>query len=256
MKFFEKLMIDEYNEWLNEAKSKWAGPMLRRGISGDLSGAKLKSLKRVYYDVIMRSNKAQLDKLFKYIEELQKSKAKEFSDMEIDQLKDWFDERLEQLGIKESYDFKLNEVYKVAQNPDDKLWYVLGSVGKHWMPVSDGFKSKKEAEKYAKIQPKVDKLAKGWTSESINEAPIAAKGWDDSSIEKFGKTIGKDPKDKGFFDACVKRMSGKEGFDEQKAKGFCASIKDKAYGSPNWRGKDKTKEQAKKDTQKDRFKKE
>lgn len=50
-------------------------------------------------------------------------------------------------------------------------------------------------------------------------------------------------------------MKGKEGFDEQKAKGFCASIKDKKYGSTHWRGKDKPKAQAKKDTKEHPFKK-
>ena len=94
----------------------------------------------------------------------------------------------------------------------------------------------------------IDEYLKWLEEQELNEAPIAAKGWDDSSVEKFGKTIGKDAKEKGFFDACVARMKGKEGFDEDKAKGFCASIKDKAYGDPHWRGKGKTKEQTKKDT--------
>lgn len=91
--------------------------------------------------------------------------------------------------------------------------------------------------------------------ESLNEAPIASKGWTDKSIAKFGKTIGKDPTEHGFFDACVSRMQGKEGFDSEKAKGFCASIKDAAYGSPNWRGKDKSKKEIKAGVKKDRFKK-
>lgn len=90
--------------------------------------------------------------------------------------------------------------------------------------------------------------------ESLNEAPLAAKGWDASSVEKFGKTIGKDPTEHGFFDACVARMSGKEGFDEQKAKGFCASIKDKAYDSTHWRGKGKSKKDIKKDVKENPYK--
>ena len=92
------------------------------------------------------------------------------------------------------------------------------------------------------------KMTESYSFDFLSEAPIAAKGWDSSSVEKFGKTIGKSPTDKGFFDACVARMSNKEGFDEQKAKGFCASIKDRAYGDPHWRGKGKTKSQVKKDT--------
>ena len=58
----------------------------------------------------------------------------------------------------------MSEAYKVAQNPSDKLWYVLGDItggGKtYYMPVSHGYKSKKEAEKKAKIQPKIDVDAK------------------------------------------------------------------------------------------------
>ena len=54
----------------------------------------------------------------------------------------------------------IQEAYKVAQNPSDKLWYALGSVGKYWTPVSSGYKSKGEAEKFAKKQPMADKAAK------------------------------------------------------------------------------------------------
>ena len=78
--------------------------------------------------------------------------------------------------------------------------------------------------------------------EWLNEAPIASKGWTQKSIEKFGKTIGKDPGDHGFFDACVSRMKNKEGFDEEKAKGFCAAIKDAHYDSTYWRNKKSKKE--------------
>ena len=82
----------------------------------------------------------------------------------------------------------------------------------------------------------------------INEAPIQAKGWNEDSIKKFEKTIGIKAVDKGFFDACVLRMTPKEGFDKKKAEGFCASVKDFAHnGSTMWRGKGKTKEQVKKD---------
>jgi len=62
--------------------------------------------------------------------------------------------------------------------------------------------------------------------DELDEAPLASKGWTQKSIEKFGKTIGKDPTEHGFFDACVSRMESKEGFDKDKAKGFCAAIKD------------------------------
>lgn len=86
----------------------------------------------------------------------------------------------------------------------------------------------------------------------LKEAPIATKGWTKKSIEKFGKTIGKMPDEKGFFDACVKKMKSKMG---DQAEGFCASIKDAEFGSPNWRGKGKTKKEVKKDVKKDKFKK-
>ncbi len=86
--------------------------------------------------------------------------------------------------------------------------------------------------------------------ECLNEAPIASKGWTDKSIEKFGKTIGKAPGEKGFFDACVKRMEGKMG---EQAKGFCAAIKDKHYSDPHWRGKGKTKKQVMKDTKEKQY---
>jgi len=91
--------------------------------------------------------------------------------------------------------------------------------------------------------------------DELDESPIASKGWTQKSVEKFGKTIGKDPTEHGFFDACVSRMEGKEGFDKEKAKGFCASIKDSAYNDPGWRGKDKSKKEIKADTSKKRYKK-
>ena len=80
----------------------------------------------------------------------------------------------------------------------------------------------------------------------INEAPIQAKGWDEESIKKFEKTIGIKATDKGFFSACVLRMKSKDGFDKEKAEGFCASIKDFVFDSTYWRGKDKTKKEVKK----------
>jgi hypothetical protein len=50
--------------------------------------------------------------------------------------------------------------YIIEKNPHDKLWYVMAHVGRNkWMPISDGFKDKKKAEKWAKSQPKVDKAA-------------------------------------------------------------------------------------------------
>ena len=38
----------------------------------------------------------------------------------------------------------------IAQNPNDNLWYVLGFEGKYWMPISEGFKTRREAEQSAR----------------------------------------------------------------------------------------------------------
>ena len=55
---------------------------------------------------------------------------------------------------------KIQLKYIVKQNPSNKLWYALGHVGRNqWMPVSDGFKDKSKAEKWAQSQSKVDKSA-------------------------------------------------------------------------------------------------
>lgn len=73
------------------------------------------------------------------------------------------------------------------------------------------------------------------------------KGWTDNSIKKYSKTFTSkmkgDTKSKGFFDKCVKKMRGKMDNPE----GYCASLKDEAYGSTHWRGKDKSKKQTTKD---------
>ena len=59
----------------------------------------------------------------------------------------------------------INEVdskYIVAKNPSDKQWYAMGHVGSNkWMPVSNGFKSKAQAQKWAKSQDRVDIAARG-----------------------------------------------------------------------------------------------
>lgn len=75
------------------------------------------------------------------------------------------------------------------------------------------------------------------------------KGWTAKSIKKAGTTLAKhvgekSPKEKGFFEKCVKRMKKHMANPE----GYCASLKDEAYGSTYWRGKKKTKKQAAKDT--------
>ena len=70
------------------------------------------------------------------------------------------------------------------------------------------------------------------------------KGWDRSSVQKFAKSVGGDPKTKKWFEKCVKKMEGNISDPEA----FCASVKDEVYGgdkaSTYWRGKGKTKKQA------------
>jgi len=75
------------------------------------------------------------------------------------------------------------------------------------------------------------------------------KGWTNKSVKKAGTTLAKgmglkNPKDKGFFDKCVSKMRKHMG---DGAEGYCASLKDRQYGSTYWRGKDKTKKQTAKD---------
>ena len=55
-----------------------------------------------------------------------------------------------------------NSKYIVSKNPNDKKWYVMGHVGSNkWMPVSNGFKNKAQAQKWSKSQDKVDSAARG-----------------------------------------------------------------------------------------------
>jgi len=73
--------------------------------------------------------------------------------------------------------------------------------------------------------------------DEMSEMAIQAAGWDKSSVEKFGKTIGHSPHEHGFFAKCAVRMKGKKGWDEEKANGFCARLIDTAKGTTKWRGK-------------------
>ena len=50
--------------------------------------------------------------------------------------------------------------YLIDKNPHDKMWYVMAHVGSNkWMPISNGFKDKKKAEKWRDLQPGVNKAA-------------------------------------------------------------------------------------------------
>jgi len=82
----------------------------------------------------------------------------------------------------------------------------------------------------------------------VNEAGFSKypPGWTRESVIKFAKTLtkdtGKKPDEKGFFEACVKKLESHFG---EGANGFCAAIKDEAYGSTYWRGKGKTEKETK-----------
>lgn len=71
--------------------------------------------------------------------------------------------------------------------------------------------------------------------DELCEKAIEAAGWGKKSVEKFGKTIGADPKEHGFFEKCSSRMKGKSGWDEEKANGFCARLVDTVKGNTKWR---------------------
>jgi hypothetical protein len=69
--------------------------------------------------------------------------------------------------VENKIDNYLNEAsdMMVAQNPNDKLWYVVGNTGKvkgktYYMPISNGYRDKKEAEKQMAHQKLADKDAK------------------------------------------------------------------------------------------------
>jgi len=89
----------------------------------------------------------------------------------------------------------------------------------------------------------LNKLKKLIKSIKVNEKGFKnyPKGWNRSSVRKFAKTIskniGKDVDEKGWFDACVRKMEPEMG---EGAKGFCASVKDEYFGQTKWRSGDKT----------------
>ena len=68
--------------------------------------------------------------------------------------------------------------------------------------------------------------------DELSEGAVQTAGWDKDSVAKFGKTIGKSPKEHGFFDACVSRMGSKV----KNPEGLCASLVDTYKGTTKWRG--------------------
>ena len=52
-------------------------------------------------------------------------------------------------------------MYKVAKHPKEKKWYVVGHTGGGiYIPVSHGYKTKREAQKHIKHQILADRAAK------------------------------------------------------------------------------------------------
>ena len=54
---------------------------------------------------------------------------------------------------------KMKEKYIVRKCPNDSLWYAMGYDGKYYITISDGYKNKDEADRYAKRQPLIDSAA-------------------------------------------------------------------------------------------------
>lgn len=94
-------------------------------------------------------------------------------------------------------------------------------------------------------------IAEAKKLEKALEEMALPKGWTESSVQKFAKSLtNKDATEKGFFDACVKKI----GNNVKNPEAFCAAVKDKVFASKGaeeptkWRGKGKSKKQMKKDT--------
>src|SRR6056297_2182317 len=89
----------------------------------------------------------------------------------------------------------------------------------------------------------LNKLKKLIKSIKVNEKGFKnyPKGWNRSSVRKFAKTISKnidkDTDEKGWFNACVRKMEPEMG---DGAKGFCASVRDEYFGQTKWRSGDKS----------------
>ena len=112
--------------------------------------------------------------------------------------------------------------YTVAKNPNDGKWYVLGSTGRgksgktYYMPVSTGFKSRGEAEKWAKKQPLADREAKSLMPESELLLEIGDKEYE----------VARGPVDKLWY--VLRRQKGKgKGKGKTHYRPVAAGIKDK-----------------------------
>jgi hypothetical protein len=68
----------------------------------------------------------------------------------------------------------MRQQYKVAKNPTDSKWYVIGNCGNgYWMPVSNPFTSKQDAERHISHQLKADSAAR---EESLEDHNIQGLG--------------------------------------------------------------------------------
>ena len=54
----------------------------------------------------------------------------------------------------------MTDQYIVAKNPNNHLWYACGYMGGYYMPISHGYKTRKEANKRAKAQYNIDKACR------------------------------------------------------------------------------------------------
>jgi hypothetical protein len=56
---------------------------------------------------------------------------------------------------------KTRTIFDVEKNLDDKKWYVIGHMGDgYWMPISSGYKTRKQAVTYLNRQMKADRAAR------------------------------------------------------------------------------------------------
>jgi len=57
--------------------------------------------------------------------------------------------------------------YITRQNPASGLWHACGHAGgKYWLPCSESFESREEADKWGKTQLKVDTAARNLVARS------------------------------------------------------------------------------------------
>jgi mannose-6-phosphate isomerase-like protein (cupin superfamily) len=134
---------------------------------------------------------------------------------------------------------KLYSIYSPPNHPDGRIQ-----------------KTEEQAVEEEKIDKAKQKVKEVSDDQHLKEAGFETnpKGWNKTSLQKYMKTFSSKMKgtvkSKGFFDKCVKKVEGRL----ENPEGFCAALKDEAYGSTGWRGKGKTPQEVKKDVSKAKFK--